>query len=123
MFRSLVRRAGGAASGGERCDVLVWSARIHSRMTAPPAPSFRVVALLSAYNEADVIGETIGALIGDGVEVPREPVVRGAAPHLVGPAAHAGAGMHAVAVVGNLSTERGRACGMPPRFSSLHRLC
>jgi hypothetical protein len=31
-----------------------------------------VVALLSAYNEADVIGETIGALIGDGVEVPRE---------------------------------------------------
>ena len=72
MFRSLVRRAGGAASGGERCDVLVWSARIHSRMTAPPAPSFRVVALLSAYNEADVIGETIGALIGDGVEVPRE---------------------------------------------------
>ena len=57
------------ATGRDTCDVLVFSTRFSPRMTVPLDASFRVVALLSAYNEADVINETIGALVADGVEV------------------------------------------------------
>lgn len=36
---------------------------------SPPPPDFRVVAIMSAYNEADVIGDAIEHLLGQGVEV------------------------------------------------------
>lgn len=71
----------GPGSGGAR-EAEKWPARDPaSGPGAPPesgmlsgrsflfAPSFRIVALISAYNEGDVIYHVIGDLIGNGIEV------------------------------------------------------